>query len=84
MPYTASRFAALAFWRHCVVLVESHRRRAVGGVLRGPCPLGKPLTKIVGKIGPQGNRRAVAVLFVRGVEHQAGQWTVEDQLADSD
>lgn len=43
--------------------------------------LGEPLAKVGGKVGPDGNRVALPVLFVSGVEREASRVGVEVQLA---
>ncbi|MGA7698336.1 MAG: hypothetical protein WCB27_01915 [Thermoguttaceae bacterium] len=60
------------------------RRNALGGFLQGRCLVGKPSSKIGGKIGPKRYGRSVPVLLVGGFEHQGRRRRVEVQLPDGE
>ena len=70
------RFAALPVFR-----VKPHGRNASTGFLQSRCLVGKPSSKIGGKVGPKGQRRSFAVLFVGGFEHQGRHGRRQGPLA---
>ncbi|MFZ1933871.1 MAG: hypothetical protein WCB27_18520 [Thermoguttaceae bacterium] len=65
-------------------MVKLNAWRTTGGLLQGRCLVGEPLAKIVGKIGPQRDCRAFAVLLIGRVQDQVGRVGVKHHLPDGD
>ena len=74
LPLWPRRIALVAFLPFLVFRVESNGRRFSGGFLQSRCLVGKPSSKIGGKIGPKRYRRSFAVLFVGGVRAPGRAW----------
>ena len=75
LPLWPRRIALVAFPAFLVFRVESNGRRSSGGFLQSRCLVGKPSSKIGGKIGPKRYRRSLSVLFVGRVQDQSRAWS---------
>ena len=84
LPLSPRRIALVAFPAFLVFRVESNGRHVRGGFLQSRCLVGKPSSKIGGKIGPKGIVDPSRFFSSAAFEHQEGMVGVEDHLPHGD